>query len=225
MKRLLCFVLVFCMTAVLICGCANNSSNNSVQSTSDPSSTSQSTESTGSTESSASATKEEPMKEPTSIPKSIKILAIGNSFSVDATEYLWNMLDAAGIEEVVIGNLYIGGCSLDTHWSNMSSNSNAYTFYYNNSGKWETQNKKSVLYALQLEEWDYITVQQVSQDSGDPSSLGNLQNVLNYVKNNKTNAEAEIYWHMTWAYQTTHSPMLYQTGPSRIYTNQYIHGQ
>ena len=206
MKRLLCFVLVFCMAAVLICGCANNASNNttnSTPSTADSASSSGTTESAGSTESSASSTLEEPMKQPTGIPKSIKILAIGNSFSVDATEYLWNMLDAAGIEEVVIGNLYIGGCSLDTHWSNMSSNSNAYTFYYNDSGKWETQTKKSVLYALQLEEWDYITVQQVSQDSGDPSSLGNLQNVLNYVKNNKTNEEAEIYWHMTWAYQTT----------------------
>ena len=197
MKRLLCFVLVFCMMAVLICSCSNNTSNGSSQNTSD------STSSTSSTESTASSTFEEPMKEPTSIPKSIKILAIGNSFSVDAVEYLWDMLDAAGIEEIVIGNLYIGGCSLDTHWSNMSSNSNAYTFYYNNSGKWETQTKKSVLYALQLDEWDYITVQQASPESGKPDSLGNLQNVLNYVKNNKTNEEAEIYWHMTWAYQTT----------------------
>ena len=197
MKRLLCFVLVFCITAVLICGCSNNTSDGSSQNTSD------STVSTSSTESTESSTLEEPMKEPTSIPKSIKILAIGNSFSVDAVEYLWNMLDDAGVEEIVIGNLYIGGCSLDTHWSNMSNNNNAYTFYYNDSGKWETQNKKSILYALQLEEWDYITVQQVSQDSGDPNSLGNLQNVLNYVENHKTNAQAEVYWHMTWAYQTT----------------------
>ena len=197
MKRLICFVLVFCMMAVLISGCSNNTSGGSSQNTND------STSSSSSTESSESSTLEEPMKEPLSIPKSIKILAIGNSFSVDAVEYLWNMLDAAGIEEIVIGNLYIGGCSLDTHWSNMSSNSNAYTFYYNNSGKWETQNKKSVRYALQLEEWDYITVQQVSQDSGNPNSLSNLQNVLNYVENNKTNTQAEIYWHMTWAYQTT----------------------
>ena len=197
MKRLLCFVLVFCMMAVLICSCSNNTSNGSSQNTSD------STSSTSSTESTASSTFEEPMKEPTSIPKSIKILAIGNSFSVDAVEYLWNMFDDAGIEEIVIGNLYIGGCSLDTHWSNMSSNSNAYTFYYNNSGKWETQTKKSVQYALQLEEWDYITVQQASPESGKPDSLKNLQNVLNYVENNKTNEKAEIYWHMTWAYQTT----------------------
>ena len=146
---------------------------------------------------------EDPMEKPTSIPKSIKILAIGNSFSVDATEYLWDMFHAAGIEEVIIGNLYIGGCSIDTHWENMSTNKEAYTFYYNNSGTWETQSKKTVLYALQLEEWDYITVQQASPDSGDPTSLGNLQNVLDYVDENKTNEEAKIYWHMTWAYQTT----------------------
>lgn len=198
-KRLLCFVLVFCMISVFICGCANHSSNNTTQSTSDSASSSGTTESSSST----SATLEEPMKQPTSIPKSIKILAIGNSFSVDAVEYLWDMFDAAGIEEIVIGNLYIGGCSLDTHWSNMSGNKNAYTFYYNDSGKWETQKEKSILYALQLEEWDYITVQQASPESGKPNSLGNLQNVLSYVQSNKTNENAEIYWHMTWAYQTT----------------------
>lgn len=203
MKRLLCFALVFCMIAILICGCSNTDSKNTTsQNTSDTTSSTESS-SSESTESSASSTLEAPMKEPTSIPKSIKILAIGNSFSVDATEYLWDMLHAAGIEEVVIGNLYIGGCSIDTHWANMSGNQNAYTFYYNKNGEWETQKAKSVGYALQLEQWDYITVQQASPDSGNPNSLGNLQNVLNYVKENKTNEEAEIYWHMTWAYQTT----------------------
>ena len=83
----------------------------------------------------------------------------------------------------------------------MSNNFGTYTFYYNNSGKWEKQTSKTVLHALQLEDWDYITVQQVSQDSGNPQTLGNLQNILDYVNANKTNADAKIYWHMTWAYQ------------------------
>ena len=105
------------MAAVLICGCNNNASSHTTQSTSDSASSSgatestestestEFTESTESTESSSSSTLEDPMSEPTSIPKSIKILAIGNSFSVDAVEYLWDMLDAAGVEEIVIGNL------------------------------------------------------------------------------------------------------------------------
>ena len=38
---------------------------------------------------------------------SIKVLAIGNSFSVDAIEYLYGVLVDLGYEEIVLGNLYI----------------------------------------------------------------------------------------------------------------------
>ena len=141
------------------------------------------------------------------VPKSLKILAIGNSFSVDAMEYLWNICNAAGIEEIVLGNLYIGGCSLDTHWGNMQKNANAYTYYSNTSGYWKSENSKSVLYGLEQEDWDIITIQQVSQDSGVASTYTNLQNIIDYINKNKTNENAKIYWHMTWAYQanSTHS--------------------
>ena len=49
----------------------------------------------------------------TTTARTIKILAIGNSFSEDAIEqYLHELADADGIE-TVIGNLYIPGCSLE----------------------------------------------------------------------------------------------------------------
>ena len=48
----------------------------------------------------------------------LSILAIGNSFSQDATAYLHMAAEAAGVETLVV-NLYIGGCSLKTHWENM----------------------------------------------------------------------------------------------------------
>lgn len=38
----------------------------------------------------------------------IKILAVGNSFSDDGVEYLDELAQAAGIK-LIIGNLYIGG--------------------------------------------------------------------------------------------------------------------
>ena len=74
----------------------------------------------------------------------IKILAIGNSFSVDAMEYLCDICDAAGIGDIVLGNLYIGGCSLDTHWNNIQKDANAYTYYENVYGYWTTKNAQSV---------------------------------------------------------------------------------
>ena len=50
----------------------------------------------------------------------IKILAIGNSFSQDATHYL-QQIAAADTVDMKVVNLYIGGCSLERHWNNIQS--------------------------------------------------------------------------------------------------------
>ena len=44
----------------------------------------------------------------------MKILAIGNSFSEDASAYIHQMAESAGYD-VQIVNLYIGGCPLERH--------------------------------------------------------------------------------------------------------------
>ena len=60
--------------------------------------------------------------------KAIKILAIGNSFSQDAVEqYLYELADSEGIP-VIIGNMYIGGCSLERHVKNTRSNDSVYAY-------------------------------------------------------------------------------------------------
>lgn len=144
-------------------------------------------------------------KETVPATKSLKVLALGNSFSDDAMEHLYGICNDAGIEEIVLGNLYIGGCSLDRHWSNIQSDSKAYTFRTNDSGVWKSSTQ-SVSYALKFADWDFITVQQASGDSGDANSFKNLQNILEYLGANK-DEKTKIYWHMTWAYQSdsTHS--------------------
>ena len=68
--------------------------------------------------------------------KSISVLTIGNSFSVDGMEYLYQILKEDGVEEIVLGNLYIGGCSLATHAGNFAGNNAAYTYYKNTTGTW-----------------------------------------------------------------------------------------
>ena len=135
---------------------------------------------------------------------SIKILAIGNSFSQDAmNNHLYQVLESAGYKEIVLGNLYIGGCDLDTHWSNMRNDSTAYTYYKTSTvknGVWSTNPSYKISTAIAEEEWDYITIQQASPKSGQANSLGQLDNALNWINDNKTNPNAKILWHMTWAY-------------------------
>lgn len=58
----------------------------------------------------------------------LKILTIGNSFSVDCMQFVYEIAQAAGVEKVKLGNLYISGCSLEKHLTNAKSDAKAYTF-------------------------------------------------------------------------------------------------
>ena len=137
--------------------------------------------------------------------RSLKVLAIGNSFSVDATTYLWGVCHSAGITDLVVGNAAIGGCSLAKHAGNMKNGvaEYSYTKYVSTSGS--TQSEVKIDVALEDEDWDIITIQQVSQNAGMPDTMGDLDYILSYL--GEKCPDAEIYWHMTWAYQqdSTHS--------------------
>lgn len=143
-----------------------------------------------------------------SATQTIRILAIGNSFSEDAAEaYLDDLANAAGIQ-VVIGNMYIGGCSLETHWYNASNNLSAYSYRKIANGDTTVLSGKSIAYALADESWDYITFQQVSQYSGKyVTYYPYITNLINYVKSLATNPAVQYCLHRTWAYATnsTHS--------------------
>ena len=131
--------------------------------------------------------------------KTLKVLALGNSFSVDAMEYLWDIANDAGVENIVLGNLYIASCNLDMHWENISNSKASYTYYKNTTGKWNTTKKTSVQTALADEEWDIISIQQSSGKSAQLNTFGNLSNIVNYLTTNEPNAR--LVWHMTWSYQ------------------------
>ena len=125
----------------------------------------------------------------------IKILAIGNSFSQDAIEHLHGIAKADGVD-MIVGNLYIGGCSLEIHWHNASTNAKAYDFYKTA----EAEKTTSIKEALESEKWDYVTMQQASGDSGRLDAYYPYINYLSdYVKTYAPLAEQVI--HQTWAYE------------------------
>ena len=202
MKKCISFVALALALILVLCACNTVPPENTAGSTASQTTSGTTAQTTSQTSSSGQVITPETPNE----TKTLKVLAIGNSFSVDAMEYLWDICDSAGYNDVTLGNLYIGGCSLDTHWSNMQSNASAYDYYFNDLGFWN-KSQRSIRYALESQDWDIITIQQVSQDSGRPETFKNLQNILDYINQHKKNPDAKIYWHMTWAYQTgsTHS--------------------
>lgn len=129
--------------------------------------------------------------------KTKKILAVGNSFSDDAMAYLYQMASADNVEVKTV-NLYIGGCSLQRHCENIDSGDACYEYHLNGR---ETDRMISIKEALQEEDWDYITIQQASHDSGQMDSYyPYTEKLLAYVR--EYCKEAKILLHQTWAYET-----------------------
>ncbi|MBQ1952605.1 MAG: DUF4886 domain-containing protein, partial [Alistipes sp.] len=58
----------------------------------------------------------------------VRILAVGNSFAQDAVEQNLHELAAAEGIQTIIGNMYIGGCSLERHLNNARENRADYAY-------------------------------------------------------------------------------------------------
>ncbi|MDR1380629.1 MAG: DUF4886 domain-containing protein [Tannerella sp.] len=132
----------------------------------------------------------------------VKILAIGNSFSEDAAEeYLDDLARAADIP-VVIGNAYIGGCSLERHYNNVMEQSASYSYRkISADGEKATVPDRTLLQCLLDEDWDYVTLQQASPLSGKADSyFPYLGSLAGYVRSRATNPQMKLAFHQTWAY-------------------------
>ena len=145
----------------------------------------------------------------------LKILAIGNSFSADATKHLWGIANSYGVENVVIGNMSIGGCSLDTHYENIVNDAAAYDYVKWTSVDHVGTSNTAISTALKDEDWDIITIQQASGENlvfdnpdnkydttANPvDTYSKVDEILDYLNQNKPKESTKILWHMTWAYQ------------------------
>lgn len=131
----------------------------------------------------------------------LKLLAIGNSFSEDAIEQNLFELAAAAGHQMVIGNMYIGGCSLERHWENAQSNKPDYDYRkIGIDGKMTRTANYTLDKALRDEQWDYVSLQQVSQLSGMYNSFQpHLDSLIAYVRA-RVPATTKLIWHVTWAY-------------------------
>ena len=64
----------------------------------------------------------------TAADKVLKVLAIGNSFSADAVEQNVVELAAADGRQMIVANMFIGGCPLSRHVDNARQDKGAYRY-------------------------------------------------------------------------------------------------
>ena len=211
-KRLLCvFIALMCVLSMCLTGCGK------------PADSAEATDGTTST----------PTTEPTTVPTtaaptepsapefdphanktwaedgSFKFLIVGNSFSNDVMEYVFDIASAAGVRDMVLGNLYIGNCSLATHLKHAKADDGAYTYYTNDFGTWIKTSKFKLSDAVKSENWDFIAFQQAPQTCGMVDTYKDLEELRSIVAQNCTNPKVEFVWHMTWACAESYTGSLF----------------
>ena len=123
----------------------------------------------------------------------MNILAIGNSFSQDATRYLQAIARSRG-EKWNVVNLHIGGCSLEQHFRNMLRENEIYHLQINGTPSGFYVSLKE---ALLSRAWDVITLQQASHFSAFYNTYQPyLSELAAYVR--KLCPKAKLYIHQTW---------------------------
>ena len=134
--------------------------------------------------------------------KILKVLAIGNSFSEDGIEnYLYDLAKADG-QQIIIGNMYIGGASIQLHVKNSREDKASYSYRkVGLDGKKITTKDVSISQAIADEDWDYISLQQASPFSGQHAVImKDLPELIRYVTSLKK-PHTKLVYHQTWAYQ------------------------
>ncbi len=157
-----------------------------------------------------------------SSPDTLRILAVGNSFSDDGTEYLPGLLEAAGIHNVIVARLYIGGCSLERHCKEYAEGLDEYTYSKSTRNHWKIVSKKAtILDGLKDEPWDIITIQETSGRTGLYETYEEwIPRLVDIIRKEALNPRVSIVWHETWAYasNSVHSMFkLYGNDQDKMY--------
>ena len=148
------------------------------------------------------------------MPKTFKVLFIGNSYSENTAALMPNMAKIFDFKKIEICYLYKGGCSLDEHWNNMMQQSSEYK-YCRIKPAIKTLNKIKILSekisiqdAVKDKKWDWIVLQQTSRTSGKASSYNQLPRLIQMIKSHlQDKNHTKFAFNMTWAYHSEYDKL------------------
>jgi hypothetical protein len=130
----------------------------------------------------------------TRAPKTVRLLSIGNSFSLNATHYLGDIAAAEG-DVLVHHALSVGGASLEFHWRKFEAHE-----HDPKSAEGLYPDGRSLKDELLSAHWDYVTIQQASFYSHDISTYRpfarQLRDLIHHLA-----PDAEVLMHQTWEYR------------------------
>ena len=135
---------------------------------------------------------------------SVKLLTIGNSFAQNALQFLPGLAKGGG-KQLLVFPANLGGHSLQQHASYVQAfeadpnDPKGHAYKAHTDPRTGEKKDFSLREALESQDWDFVTLQQVSGQSFKPESFQPYANTLiDYVR--KYAPHAEILLYQTWAY-------------------------
>ena len=130
--------------------------------------------------------------------RNYNVLMIGNSFADDTVFYSARVAASYGIN-LNIYDAYIAGCTINTHYTNLTQNNALYSMRSMNGGSWVYNDNMSLSAIINSRTWDVITFQQASAEIGRSTTYANLENLVDGVRD-IVGPSPKFYWYQTWAY-------------------------
>jgi len=152
----------------------------------------------------------------------MRILSIGNSFSVDTMEHL-PAIAADLNKNYFFANLYIGGCPIGYHYLNAVDDLPVYQYYTNQDGGWSKRDHVRIREAIQEREWDWINIQHGSKDGRcytDPvyyKHLGDLADAVRKWAGGNTKISFNMAWVADAEYGHHELVDVYENNPDKMY--------
>ena len=151
---------------------------------------------------------------PAGFAKEMKVLMIGNSFSICVGNNLPQIVKMSNKHHLHLTSAYIGGCSLETHANHLKQAEKdpahkPYRITIWNSADLRKKNtyQGNVLELLKNNKYDIITIQQASHHSWNYATYQPYADiVIDYIR--KFNPQAKIMVQQTWAYRSDDSHLL-----------------
>lgn len=130
----------------------------------------------------------------------LRILAIGNSFTENMTVHLPQLIADAGADSVVFAYAAFAGASLEYQYNHLVSQDATFLWDLSLGGQPFVQDtvRQSLPFCVDYADWDVIVIQQRSSLAGQWDSISPyLATVVRLLKT--AHPRAKIAWQMTWA--------------------------
>ncbi|MBE6375376.1 MAG: DUF4886 domain-containing protein [Lentisphaerae bacterium] len=140
--------------------------------------------------------------------KELKVLMIGNSFSISVGRFLPQIVGADPENKLILTSAYIGGCPLEKHYNCLVKAQEKPSYAPYKITVWDSENNPAkgnavmgnIYTLLRDNQYDIITIQQSSPNSISFKTFEPYAgNLIKYIREHQKNAE--IIVHQTWAYR------------------------